>query len=144
MYSVCPEQPILKLLFVLILNTRSVLLLLSVFLSNVSVSERRKLLVAQLPNRLSQAPDVPSQAGLCRAQRHSSSSSSCPSTRTALLAGEHGRDTRVAANTRLAGDRLSILRARKGQEGRHSVRSNTYQGKKTPYSDILNVSTTPS
>lgn len=54
----------------LTLNTRSVLLLLSVLPSNVSVSERRKLLAAQLPKLLSQVPDVPSQAGLCRAQRH--------------------------------------------------------------------------
>lgn len=61
-YNVCPEQPIPKLL--LFLNTRSAFLLLSVFPPNVSASERRKLLVAQLPNLLSQ---------VCRAQ----SSSSC-------------------------------------------------------------------
>lgn len=77
-YNVCPEQPIPKLL--LFLNTRSVLLLLSVFPPNVSASERRKLLVAELPNLLSQ---------VCRAQ----SSSSCLGS---TLWHEAGCDTRLA------------------------------------------------
>lgn len=58
-------------------------------------------------------------AGLAvQAQRCSSSSSSSAAVpantlHCCCLGSEHGCDTRLAANTRLAGDRLSILRARK-------------------------------
>lgn len=107
------EQPIPKLLPFLILNTRSDLLLLSVLPSNVSASEKRKLLVAELPSLLSQVPDVPAAQG------------------TAQVPGEHGRDSRLAVNTRLAVTGSAPSVQGKGQEGRHSVHSNTHQGEET-------------
>ena len=65
MYSVSPKQSMPKLLLVLRFNTGSVLLLLSVFLSPVSASERREVLVEQLPNLLPEVPCLPSEALLC-------------------------------------------------------------------------------
>lgn len=83
--SICPTQSIPKLLLVLRFNTRSVLLLLSVFPSRVSASERREILVEQLPDLLSQVPRLPSEALLCHTalragcRVHTFCSSSCPS-----------------------------------------------------------------
>lgn len=87
MYSVCPEQPIPKLLFFLILNNRSVLLLLSVFPSIVSASESRKLLVAEAPALLSQCVTCPGRPGCAgtEVQQQQQQQCSCPSKHTALL-----------------------------------------------------------
>lgn len=67
MCSVCPKQSIPKLLLVLRFNTRSVLLLLSIFPSPVSAPARREILVEQLPNLLSPVPHPVSEVPRCLA-----------------------------------------------------------------------------
>lgn len=109
MYSVRPKQPIPKLLLVLSFNTRSILLLLSL---------------------------LPSQPVHLRGERFwwSSFQTCCvrclASRRRHCRATQLNGDVRVAANTRPAGDSLSVFWARKEQEGRHSVHSHTYWGRR--------------
>lgn len=127
MCSVCPEQSIPKLLLVLRFNTRSVLLLLSLFPSCVSAPARREILVEQLPNLLSPVPRPGSEAPRCpgalrgEAARRGWCTASPALAESGAVLRAHGGDMGVGGCKHKAGRWQTQHPSRKGRARREAL-----------------------